>query len=88
MRGLDDLEVDKDVVDNRRAPGPRLNSRFLTDTDGFAGMPRRTIPFAFFLDEDMAVSGKGAAPSHVLKEVLIYLRTRGVRIVQSWCVIS
>lgn len=85
MRGVDDLEDDKDVVDTRRESSPRLNSTFLMVTDGLAGIPRRIIPFCFFLDEVMVVAGKGATPAHALKGTFIYcehamcaLQTRGV----------
>lgn len=72
---MDDLAKDVDVVDTRRNPDPRLNSRVLTVIDGLAGMFRWIIGFDFFLDldldVDMVVSGKGTAPSHVRRRIFI-----------------
>ena len=48
-----------DVVTKRRDPGPRLNSRMMTISDGYAGIFRWMMGFAllFFLDAGgMAVS--------------------------------
>jgi hypothetical protein len=66
VRGVEDLVDDKDMVDTRRDPDDRLNSRAFTVAVGSAGMFRWIIGFAFFLDVLMAVSGKGTRPQHVV----------------------
>lgn len=65
---VEDLVDDKDVVDTRREPDDRLNSRAFTVADGFAGIFRWMIGFCFFLDVLMMVSGKGTKPRHVVGE--------------------
>lgn len=65
MNGVEDLEEDAtEVVNVRRDPADRVNSRVLTVTDSFAGTFRWVITLGFFpiffLDVDMVVAGKGA----------------------------
>ena len=58
-----DLEDDTDVVDTRRDPAARLNSRVVTVAEGVEGMCLWIIGFGFLavflLDVDMAVVVRG-----------------------------
>ena len=76
-RGVEDLEDSSDVVDKRLDPGPRLNSRTLTVSDGSAGIFRWISGFAlFFLDAGgMAVSGKGTMPLQYAEQGIYILDT-------------
>lgn len=72
---MEDLEDANDVVDKRRDPCDRLNSRALIVTDAFVGMFRWTMGFAFFLETlgaDMGISGKGEMWLHTLRGTFIY----------------
>lgn len=73
---MEDLEDKNEVVDRRRNPADRLNSRVLTAADGSDGTLRWIIPFAFpfvfFFVEDMVVSGKRVLALSRADEGIIY----------------
>lgn len=66
MSGVEDLEDDTDMVDTRRDPGNRLNTRVFTVIDGSAGIFLRMIGFCFLLfDVLMVVLKKRKNIQHV-----------------------
>jgi len=78
---VEDLEDEVEVIDTRRDPADRLNSRAVMVADGSEGMCFWMIGFvrAFFLAATMVVADRGATPSHVESMNTLYRHAANAR---------